>query len=83
MSAFGVKANMNCTVKCPLRFPPLRALPGGAKHEWRDGEQSLEAQLPDIVSLMLLAGPILKERVRFTPRKLTLRALVGMSAKCQ
>jgi len=36
----------------------------GAKHEWRDGNQSLEAQLPDIISLLLLAGPILKERRR-------------------
>jgi hypothetical protein len=36
----------------------------GAKHEWRDGEQPLEAQLPEIISLILLAGPILKERRR-------------------
>ena len=36
----------------------------GAKHEWRDGEKTLEAQLPDIISLILLAGPILKERRR-------------------
>jgi hypothetical protein len=36
----------------------------GVKHEWRDGEQPLEAQVPDIISLILLAGPILKERRR-------------------
>ena len=36
----------------------------GAKHEWRDGAQTLEAQLPDIISLILLGGPILKERRR-------------------
>jgi hypothetical protein len=45
-----------------LVFTLETRLVDGAKHEWRDGEQSLEAQLPDIVSLMLLAGPILKER---------------------
>ena len=36
----------------------------GAKHEWRDGEEPLEAQLPEIISLILLAAPILKERRR-------------------
>lgn len=36
----------------------------GAKHEWRDGEQPLEVQLPEIIGLILLAGPILKERRR-------------------
>jgi len=35
-----------------------------AKHEWRDGETTLEAQLPDIIGLLLVAGPILKERRR-------------------
>ncbi len=36
----------------------------GVKHKWRDGERPLEAQLPDIIGLILLAGPILKERRR-------------------
>ena len=47
-----------------LIFALKTHLVDGAKHEWRDGEQTLETQLPDIVSLILLAGPILKERRR-------------------
>jgi len=47
-----------------LIFTLETRLVDGAKHEWRDGDQSLEAQLPDIISLLLLAGPILKERRR-------------------
>jgi hypothetical protein len=47
-----------------LIFSLKTHLVDGAKHEWRDGAQTLEAQLPDIISLILLAGPILKERRR-------------------
>ena len=36
----------------------------GAKHEWRDGDYSLEAQLPDIISVISLVGSILKESRR-------------------
>lgn len=39
-------------------------LVSGAKREWRDADKLLEVQLPDIISLILLAGPILKERRR-------------------
>jgi hypothetical protein len=47
-----------------LVFSLETRLVDGAKHEWRDGDQSLEAQLPDIISLLQLAGPILTERRR-------------------
>jgi hypothetical protein len=47
-----------------LIFTLETRLVDGAKHEWRDGEQPLEAKLPEIISLILLAGPILKERRR-------------------
>jgi hypothetical protein len=47
-----------------LIFTLETRLVDGAKHEWRDGDQSLEARLPEIISLILLAGPILKERQR-------------------
>jgi hypothetical protein len=47
-----------------LTFTLETHLVDGARHEWRDGDQSLEGQLPDIISLILLAGPILKERRR-------------------
>jgi hypothetical protein len=47
-----------------LVFSLETRLVDGAKHEWRDGDKPLEAQLPDIISLILLAGPILTERRR-------------------
>ena len=47
-----------------LIFSLKTHLVDGAKHEWRDGEKTLEFQLADIISLILLAGPILKERRR-------------------
>jgi hypothetical protein len=47
-----------------LVFTLETRLVDGAKHEWRDGEKPLEAQLPEIIGLILLAGPILKERRR-------------------
>lgn len=47
-----------------LIFSLKTHLVDGAKYEWRDGAQTLEAQLPGIISLLLLAGPILKERRR-------------------
>ncbi len=34
----------------------------GLQREWRDGEQTLEQQVPDIIAIIAVAGPILEER---------------------